>query len=155
MRFHDCRRRPIGTLLVCGALASVGLLCAVPAPAATVTTTMPSRTFADPVAGHRSGTVELPPGHVTVLDARTVRNPMPHVLFGTIVRLSGTMVVLRTRTGSVRAIDAQPAFAAGTISLPLFVGKYVAVDGIVAADGTMTAARITRMTRLTPANRDR
>ena len=108
-----------------------------------------------PVTTQRPAAVTLPGAHTLIMDARTVRTAMPHVLFGTIVSVHGTTVLLRTRTGGFRTIEAAPAFAAGTVSLPLFVGKIVAIDGVIAADGTLTAARITRMTRLSAANRDR
>jgi hypothetical protein len=55
----------------------------------------------------------------------------------------------------LRTIDASPALAAGTYSGPLFVGKIVVAEGLTRSDGVLTAARVSRLTRLTDSNPDR
>jgi hypothetical protein len=73
--------------------------------------------------------------------------PGPHTLFGTIAALDGADVTVRLRSGRLAAVDATAAFANGAYSAPLFVGKMVAVDGVV-HNGTFVAAHIVRLTNL-------
>jgi hypothetical protein len=84
----------------------------------------------------------------TTLDARAQRGAMPHAIYGTVVKITGSLVLLRARNGVLWQIDAAPALAADLVSAPLFVGKLVVAEGLTRAGNTLTAARISRLARL-------
>jgi hypothetical protein len=90
-----------------------------------------------------------PVAHAAPPGSKTWRSvpPGPHTLFGTIAALDGADVTVRLRSGRLAAVDATAAFANGAYSAPLFVGKMVAVDGVV-HNGTFVAAHIVRLTNL-------
>jgi hypothetical protein len=78
-----------------------------------------------------------------------------NAIYGMIVQIVGNVLTIRNRAGRLRTIDASPALAAGTYSGPLFVGKIVVAEGLTRSDGVLTAARVSRLTRLTDSNPDR
>jgi hypothetical protein len=71
-----------------------------------------------------------------------------HSAFGQIVRLGGTAIVLRLRSGRLLNVDATAAIDAGRTSEPLFVGKLVMVTGGIDSRGTFLAQTVTRMSNL-------
>lgn len=81
--------------------------------------------------------------------------PMRNAVYGTVAAVAGGSVTLRTRSGQLRTIDASAALAAGTVSIPLYIGKPVVAEGVRRVDGVLVAARITRLTRLDQTNPDR
>jgi hypothetical protein len=80
--------------------------------------------------------------------APAVPSGVQHTVFGTIARLAKSSFVLQMRTGRRVSVDAAPAIASGRYSAPLFVGKFVVVEGTLDASGTLHARSVTRMTRL-------
>jgi hypothetical protein len=67
---------------------------------------------------------------------------------GTIARIGGPILIVTLRTRRPLRVDASAALARGSYSAPLFVGKYVIVQGRYGVDGTMFATTITRLPRL-------
>ena len=91
----------------------------------------------------------------TTPGVRGLRGAARNVIYGTIVRLAGNALTIQTRSGALRVVDATPAYAAGTVSAPLYVGKLVAAEGLTRVDGVLAAARISRIARLDHLNADR
>ena len=79
----------------------------------------------------------------------------PNAIYGTIVQMTGNVLTIRTRAGRLRQVDATPAIRAGTYSAPLFIGKLVVAEGVVRANGMLTAARVSRLSRLEGSDADR
>ncbi len=67
---------------------------------------------------------------------------------GTIARIAGPILTVTLRTRRQLRVDASLALARGSYSAPLFVGKYVILQGRFARDGTLLATTITRLPRL-------
>jgi hypothetical protein len=80
--------------------------------------------------------------------------PGPHVFYGTIAALRGSLITLRLRNGRSVPVDASVAIANGNYSVPLFVGKIVSVDGTLAGTG-FTATHVFRMSNLANLPADR
>jgi hypothetical protein len=79
----------------------------------------------------------FPPGH-----------PLgPRHFFGMIVAINGGILSVKRRSGVVTAVDATTAIANGDYSYPLFVGKFVAVDG-TRSGATFTAVHVEAITTL-------
>jgi hypothetical protein len=79
----------------------------------------------------------------------------PHTFYGTIVGINGTSVAVRTRRQRLVTVDATNVLADGSYSAPLFVGKFVTVDGVQATNGIFMAAHIFRLTNLNALPDDR
>lgn len=116
---------------------------AVPAPA--------NRLLTVPQRGVPGGAVP----QSAALGAPKLRGPAKNAIYGTLVQFTGNVLTIQTRNGRLRTVDATPAFAAGTISLPLFIGKLVAAEGLSRTDGVLSAARVSRVTRLDHLEPDR
>jgi hypothetical protein len=71
-----------------------------------------------------------------------------HSAIGTIARIGGPILIVTLRTRRPLRVDATTALARGSYSAPLFVGKYVIVQGRYGVDGTLFATSITRLPRL-------
>ena len=78
----------------------------------------------------------------------------PHTFYGTIVGMRGSQLVIKRRNGRLQNVDATQAIADDAYSLPLFVGKTVAIDGTFAR-GVFSAAHIYRITSLDALANDR
>jgi hypothetical protein len=76
------------------------------------------------------------------------------VVSGTIAGQRGTRIVIRLRNGRLVAIDGAAAMSSGNFSAPLFVGKFVMIDGTVHG-ATFTAAHIIGLTSLAHIPSDR
>jgi hypothetical protein len=72
----------------------------------------------------------------------------PHMVVGTISRVAGANLVVELRTRRLLHVDASPALASGRYSAPLFVGKFVIIEGTYGTDGTLFATSITRLPRI-------
>ena len=114
----------------------------------------PTRVLAAPQQRRLPGTVRAPSPPVSNL-AGAQGGATKNAIYGTIVQINGNTVTLRVRNGKLRVIDASSAFAAGTVSAPLFIGKIVIAEGLTRTDGVLSAARLSRLTRLTDSNPDR
>jgi hypothetical protein len=77
----------------------------------------------------------------------------PHVLYGTIAGINGTLITIRLRNGGFQAVDGSAAVASGNYSAPLFIGKTVSVDG-TQIGGSFKAAHIFRVSNLNNLNAD-
>lgn len=73
---------------------------------------------------------------------------MPHIFFGTIVRVYPTALTLRLRNGRILLVDITAALRDGTYSAPLVPGRAVAVEGRSGVGGRLDAVRLTRVTRI-------
>ena len=103
-----------------------------------------------PVAAPAITVVPVPLHHALAGARSTQYRPRPsgpRTYFGTIFAIDGARLVLRLRNGRKRSIDATQALAANDYSQPLFVGKMVAIDGII-TNGVFAAAHIYRVTSL-------
>jgi hypothetical protein len=78
----------------------------------------------------------------------------PHTFFGTIVGMRGSQLVIKRRNGRLQNVDATQAIADNAYSMPLFVGKTVAIDGTFTR-GVFSAAHIFRITSLDALASDR
>lgn len=67
----------------------------------------------------------------------------PHILFGRIASIKGDIIAVQLRNGRLQNVDAAAPIANGNYSAPLFVGKFVSVDGTLVG-GTFVAAHIFR-----------
>jgi hypothetical protein len=79
-----------------------------------------------------------------------------HFVSGAIVKINGRLLLVQLRDRRLVRVDATSPLATGRYSAPLFIGKFVIVEGSYAADGTLLATTITRLPRLdssTPADR--
>jgi hypothetical protein len=89
---------------------------------------------------------------VPVPTPTAVATPLPvgptHSAFGTIEKITGSILVVVLRNRRPIRVDASYAIAHGSYSAPLFVGKIVIVEGRFGRDGTLFATTITRMNRL-------
>jgi hypothetical protein len=116
------------------------------APAAAVTLTAPV-TRATPV-----------PLHTTVPLGRPSPKPaglQPRVIYGTIERFKGDTIEVRLRDAKIVHVDASEAAKNGTLSIPLFTGKFVAVEGYNGVPPTFHAVRVSRLTSLNDLPPDR
>jgi hypothetical protein len=77
-----------------------------------------------------------------------------HTFYGTITRIAGTLITVRLRNGDLQNVDASAAIAHGDYSSPLFVGKFVSVDGNQ-RNGTFIAAHVFRLASLLQLQADR
>jgi hypothetical protein len=71
-----------------------------------------------------------------------------HTVVGTITQIGGPILTVMLRTRRPLHVDASAAIARGSYSAPLFVGKYVVLQGRYGRDGTLFATTITRLPRL-------
>ena len=93
------------------------------------------------------------PVNAQAMQARQVRSAAapvsslagkPHRLFGTLLRTSGTQLVIRLRSGRDLNVDATEAFALKRVSEPLFRGKATVVTGRYGTDGKLHANVVSR-----------
>jgi hypothetical protein len=87
--------------------------------------------------------VLLGAGYETEAAAQNRAVPSRRVIFGTIDSISGSRLVIRTRTGSQVRVDALDAMAGGNTAV-LFAGRAVRVLGTVDAAGVLHAETILR-----------
>jgi hypothetical protein len=73
-----------------------------------------------------------------------------HEVFGTIDSITGSRLVIRTRTGARAYVDALPAMTAYRTAV-LFVGRVVGVEGTRDAAGVLHATTIERVANPHPA----
>jgi hypothetical protein len=78
----------------------------------------------------------------------------PHVFFGTIVAMRTSQLVVKLRSGRLQNVDDAQVLADDDYSVPLFVGKLVAIDGTFVR-GVFTAQHIFRVTSLNGLQNDR
>jgi hypothetical protein len=71
----------------------------------------------------------------------------PHKIYGEIVAIRGSQLIVRRRNGHLQTVDDTIAIADNAYSMPLFVGKYVVIDGTM-AKGVFGALHIYRLTDL-------
>jgi hypothetical protein len=94
-------------------------------------------------SGNRPHAESLRPGMVV-----STPPARPHVVVGTILRVTGSSLVVELRTRRLLHVDASTAIASGRYSQPLFVGKFVIIEGSYGRDGTLFANSITRLPRI-------
>jgi hypothetical protein len=94
-------------------------------------------------SGSRPHAESIRPG--TVVSTPPAR---PHMVEGTILRVTGPSLVVALRTRRLLHVDASNAIASGRYSQPLFVGKFVLIEGAYGRDGTLFATAITRLPRI-------
>jgi hypothetical protein len=68
----------------------------------------------------------------------------PHSLYGTIRAIKGNLIAVQLRSGRLQVVNAAAAIAHGDYSAPLFVGKFVGVDGSFVG-GAFVAAHVYRL----------
>ncbi len=89
---------------------------------------------------------------VPITTAAPIATPLPvgptHVAFGTIAKMTGSILTVVLRNRRPVRVDATWAIANGYYSAPLFIGKLVVVEGRFARDGTLFAKTITRMSKV-------
>jgi hypothetical protein len=104
-----------------------------------------------PAGGLAARVTQLPARQVQVRAAAPVPYHAtrfgPHTFYGTIVAMRGSRLVVRLRNGRTQPVDDTRAVAANDYSAPLFLGKFVAVDGTF-AQGVFSAQHIYRLSNL-------
>lgn len=71
------------------------------------------------------------------------------LLFGRIDAIRGSILTVRARSGRLVRVDASEAVRTDAYSAPLFIGKFVVIDGYDDSAKTLHATSVMRMGQLT------